>query len=180
MKKTILAHCEQSCARLITHLMLRKLLLASLVLLLASHGVTPNLRVVRGKNSMPSTPVQGWENVKLVPPGDKIVVSLKDGEILKGRLHGVSDTNLLLSQRNKVSDLARDRISRIHRLVSTPAAPSALLGAGIGAAAGLGAGSLSDDNKAVTMPGLAAIGAGVGALIGFIGNRRRKVLVYEA
>jgi hypothetical protein len=161
------------------HFMLRKLLLVSLAFLLASHGVTLNLQVASGKNKSPSTPAQGWENVKMIPPGDKIAVSLKDGKTLKGQLSSVSDTSLLLSQGNKVSDLARDRISRIHRLVSKSAAPSALLGAGIGAAAGLGVGSLSDDNKAVTMPGLAAIGAAVGALIGLVGNRRKKVLIYE-
>jgi len=116
-----------------------------------------------------------------LPVGDELVVKLKDGKTLRGRLSNASQTTLTLSQRGKGVDLPKGNIFRVYRTAIKSGGSKALLGAGIGAGIGLAAGSLNDDNKAATMPLLAVIGAAIGALIGLATrSNTTQVLIYES
>ena len=43
----------------------------------------------------------GWSAVKTVPPGDELVVKLKSGQTIKGRLKVISDIHLTLARGKK-------------------------------------------------------------------------------
>lgn len=133
-------------------------------------------------------PVKGsWEGLKAVPPGDELVVGLRNGQTLKGRLISVSDTALTLSQGKKTTDVNRIDALRVHRLISKSAKRATMIGLGIGA----GVGGLSGGLAAASGPGepneygygvliVGIIGAGIGALTGYIvGSRKQRVLIYE-
>src|SRR5688572_13023994 len=77
-----------------------------------------------------------WSVVKAVPPGDEVVVKLKDGRTIKGRLRIISDLHLTLTRGKKSFDLDRQDVRQIHRIVPKSAAKPTLLGAGAGAAIG--------------------------------------------
>ena len=80
-----------------------------------------------------------WAGVERVPPGEKLVVKLKDGKKLKGRLVSVSDTGITLSRKNETMDLDRDRVQQIFRLMHKSARKAMLIGVGVGLAIGAGA-----------------------------------------
>ena len=130
-----------------------------------------------------------WSVVKAVPPGDELVVKLKDGQTIKGRLRVISDLHLTLARGKKSLDLGRQDVRQIHRIVPKSAARSTLIGAGTGAAigtAGIAVAAAADDaggsegELAAAIIGVAIMGAGIGALVGLaFGSRQKKVLIYE-
>jgi hypothetical protein len=132
-------------------------------------------------------PIRGsWEGIKAVPPGDELVVRLRNGQTLKGRLINLSDTALTIEQAQRTTDISRGAALRVHRVVSKSAKRATLIGSGIGAGVGIAmavaaAKSGPDESEA----GLAALiigafGAGAGALIGYIiGSRNQRTLIYE-
>lgn len=133
-------------------------------------------------------PIRGsWESLKLVPPGDELVVSLRNGRTASGRLSGVSDAMLTLAVGKQTVDVSRGEVLRVHRLVSKSAKRSTFIGLGIGA----GVGGLAGGIAAASGPGesgeygwgvliYGAIGIGVGSLVGYIiGSRKHRVLIYE-
>ena len=132
-------------------------------------------------------PIRGsWEGLKAVPPGDEVAVGLRNGQKLKGRLISVSDTGLTLAQGNNTTDVSRGDALRVHRVVSKSAKRAALIGLGIGAGVGLigsvaaakSGGGEGDADLGALIVG--AIGAGAGALIGYIvGSRKHRTLIYE-
>ena len=131
-----------------------------------------------------------WSVVKAVPPGDKLVVKLKNGQTIKGRLKAISDVHLTLARDQKSFDIDRQEVRQIHRIVPKSAAKPALIGAGTGAAIGAGGIAIAvaadesggdDGEAAAAILGVALLGAGIGALVGLIfGSRQKKVLIYEA
>ena len=126
-----------------------------------------------------------WAAVEMVPPGDEVVVKLKDGETVKGRIDTISGSGLTLTRKNKTTAVDRDKVLTIHRVVSTSGARSTLIGLGIGGAAGGVMGAVASDRTDITMaftvPILAGIGVGIGALVGLgVGSRQKRVLIYEA
>ena len=133
-------------------------------------------------------PIRGsWERLKLVPPGDELVVSLRSGQATQGRLSGVSDAMLTLAVGKQNIDVSRGEVLRVHRLVSKSAKRSTLIGLGVGA----GVGGLAGGIGAASGPGesgeygwgvliFGAIGIGAGSLVGYIiGSRKHRVLIYE-
>jgi hypothetical protein len=132
-----------------------------------------------------------WATVKAIPAGERLSVRLKEGKKLEGRLRGVSDAMLTLDRGNKTIDLNRDSIAKVYRLVKRSTgkaiARSTAIGAGVGFGIGAGVGIWGGTYEDLETAGLvgilggggAAIGAGVGAIVGALGSKRRRVLVYE-
>lgn len=119
----------------------------------------------------------------------KLAVKLKDGKTVEGKLGGVSDTALSLSVKEKPVDIKREDVLSVHQTSKRSATKAALIGMGVGAGSGavIGvAGSSKHDSfdkldKAVTA-GLTVLGAGAGALAGYLVGRsgRKRVLIYQA
>ena len=136
-----------------------------------------------------ATSTSGWAAVKEVAIGNELIVHLKDGKTVKGKLGSVSEMSLTISQKNRTTDVDRGKVQKVYQVVSKSAAKPALIGAGIGGGTGVAAGAASGSNKgesgepgtAVVSLALGAAGAGVGALIGYLaGGRKKQVLIYEA
>ena len=129
-----------------------------------------------------------WAGIEKVPPGEKLLVKLKDGKKLKGRLVSASDTTLTLSRKNKTMDLDRGRVQQIFRLMPKSARKATLIGVGVGlaiAAAATGGlcGGESEKGEcwALGMLLFGGPGAGIGALAGWgIGGGKERVLIYDA
>jgi len=132
-------------------------------------------------------PIRGsWEGIKAVPPGDEVVVRLRNGQTLKGRLINISDAALTIEQAQRTTDITRGDALRVHRVVSKSAKRATLIGIGIGAGLGIAAAvAAAKDGPGEAEAGIAAlfigtIGAGAGALIGYIvGSRKHRTLIYE-
>jgi len=138
----------------------------------------------------PPAPIIGsWEALKSIPPGDEVRVGLRNGQKLKGRLISVSDTALTLARGDITTDVTRGDALRVHRVILKSAKRATLIGLGVGAGVGglgsgvaaasaSGSGEAGEYGLAVLI--YAAIGAGVGALIGYIaGSRKHRTLIYE-
>jgi hypothetical protein len=126
-----------------------------------------------------------WAGVKLVPPGDELVVNLKDGKTIKGRLVSASDNALVISRGDKTTAHELRNVQKVYRKVPSSGLSRTQIGtlAGLGAGAAIGGGLSSNDDFdagwAVSI--FALIGAGIGAIVGSIsGSGRVKVLIYEA
>jgi small nuclear ribonucleoprotein (snRNP)-like protein len=133
----------------------------------------------------PPTPTRGsWDAVKAVPPGDKVVVSLRNGQTLNGLLISVSDTVLTLERRKKTTDVNRGDALRVYRVLKKSNTKGFLLGLLIGAGVGALVGQLAvgdsgeDPGSGAFVVGLlgAMIGGGAGAVIS---GRTRQLLIYE-
>ena len=131
-----------------------------------------------------------WSSLKAVATGSKLSVKLRNGRTVEGRLISVSDDGLTLSIKNSAQDLKRQDVLSVYEFTKKSATKATLIGMGVGAGAGAGIGAVgaaSDDSDfdkidhAVTA-GLAVIGAGVGAVIGYLVGRgsSKRVLVYES
>lgn len=110
-----------------------------------------------------------WSAVHTLAPGQKVRVSTKDGDRLKGRFESADDTNISFTEDGRRVTLRRDHIRRVE-VGRRNRLNGALLGAGIGGGAGLGLGfglvGASDHFDMTTIPTGTAVGAGVGAAIG--------------
>lgn len=127
-----------------------------------------------------------WAGVEKVPPGEKLIVKLKDGKQLKGRLVSVSDTGLTLSRKNKTMDLHREKVQQIFRLMPKSAGKAILIGVGVGlAAAAAITGGVCEGNGDCWALGMGLYfggpGAAIGAFAGWgIGSGKERVLIYDA
>ena len=140
--------------------------------------------------SAQSTPGD-WSVLKAVPSGTSLEVKFKAGNTVKGKLTSVSDTGLSLSVKNKTVDIKHDDVLNIYQTSHKSATTSTLIGLGVGAGSGAalgGVASATDNNNGferidhVATAGLAVVGAGVGALVGYLIGRsgRKRVLVYAS
>ena len=128
-----------------------------------------------------------WSAVQAVPPGDALIVKLKDGRSVEGKLNNVTESELSLTRNNKNQTFGRDRIFQVHgRKRKAEKGKYAAIGAGIGACAGLGIGLAKnsppvDDGEIYPIVGT-ILGAGVGAVGGFLFGqaKRKRVLIYQA
>jgi hypothetical protein len=130
-----------------------------------------------------------WSRLNTVATGSKLLVKLKNGESFEGKLTSVSDTALSLSVKNKPVDLKRDDVFTVHQSKRKSATKATLIGMAVGAGAGaaIGAAGSGRDNSfdkldhAVTA-GLTVIGAGAGAVTGYLIGRRgtKRVLIYRS
>lgn len=128
-----------------------------------------------------------WSSVQAVGTGERLIVKQKDGETIEGGMIEANESNLTLSRKGKVINISRDNIRHIHHSTGKAAkAKWALIGAGIGGAAGAGIGvakaSPNVDDSEIYIPIGLVIGAGAGAVTGlFIGqSRRQRTLIYQA
>lgn len=157
----------------------------TLVLLLAAALLLPS--VASAQNSSAST--GEWASLNTVTSGSKLAVKTQDGRSLEGRLSGVSDASLSLSVKGKPVELKREDVQSVYRIGKNSATKATLIGMGVGAGAGAAIGAAADSSSdgfegidhAVTA-GLTVVGAGVGALTGYLLGRRgsKRVLIYEA
>jgi hypothetical protein len=128
-----------------------------------------------------------WSRVQAIKVDERLIVKQKGGKTLSGKMIEATENNLTFSRDGKVVNIPRSNVQQIE--VSTGKASKskwALIGAGVGAAAGGGIGaakasSVSDDGGIYTVAGL-IIGAGAGAATGaFIGaNQRHREVIYVA
>jgi len=135
-----------------------------------------------------TAPTRDWSSLKTVLSGSKLVIKLKNGKTVEGKLSGVSDTALSLSVSGKPLELGRDDILSVYQVRGKSAKKPTLIGLGVGAGAGAAIGAAGGDNDGffLTKPEAAAafgvLGAAVGAIAGFaIGKSgHKRVLIYEA
>ena len=137
-----------------------------------------------------NAPARDWSALQAVTQGSKLVVKLKNGKTVEGKLSGVSDSALSLSVKNKPEELKREDVQSVYRVSGKSAKKATLIGLGVGAGAGalVGAagGDSSDDFPIITKgqaaAALSVLGGGVGALTGYLVGRggHKRVLIYEA
>lgn len=110
-----------------------------------------------------------WSSVRSLSRGEKVAVSTKDGDRLKGRFDSATETDINFTHEGSSVTLRRDSIKRVE-VGHKNRWKGALLGAGIGGGAGTGAGfglvAASDHFDMTTIPTGAFVGAGIGAGIG--------------
>ena len=132
-----------------------------------------------------------WSRVIALASGAKVAVKLKTGKTMNGTVSSVTDSALSLHVKNSTTEIKREDVATVHEVVKNGSAKKATLigtgvGAGVGAAAGGIASSNDDDGSDkidhVATAALAIVGAGSGALIGYLIGRggNKRVLVYEA
>ncbi|HWS90613.1 MAG TPA: hypothetical protein VN282_26835 [Pyrinomonadaceae bacterium] len=125
-----------------------------------------------------------WSALRSLSPGEKVRVSTRDGDRLKGRFESATETEINFTEGGRRVTLRRDHIKRVE-LGRRNRLNGALLGAGIGGGAGLGVGfglvGASDHFEMSTIPAGAVVGAGVGAAVGAaVGLGTDYETVYES
>jgi hypothetical protein len=131
-------------------------------------------------------PSNNWSAVQRIGTDEKLVIKRKDGKELKGRMIEASDSTLRMDRDGKPVEVTRADVRQVH-VISGKAEKGkwALIGAGIGAAAGTGIGATKyrsdrdDYGIYIYMGTLIGVGAGaVGGLL-FGQSRRDRKLVYS-
>jgi hypothetical protein len=135
------------------------------------------------------TSTADWSRLNTVSAGSKLSVKLKSGKTVAGRLASVSDAALSLTVKDKPVDLKREDIASVYQVTKKSATKATLIGLGVGAGAGaaIGLAGSGNDNgfdkidHAVTA-GLTVLGAGAGALTGYLIGRgsSKRVLIYQS
>jgi hypothetical protein len=156
---------------------------ATLVILLTSLLLSPVTLAAQTTNS-------DWSRLTSVSTRSKLSVKLRNGNKIDGTLSSVSDTTLTLTVKNTSTELKRDDIRTVHQLNGISAKKATLIGLGMGAGIGAAAGAIHDvsnnddlpDFELPATPFTTVLGAGVGALSGWLIGRsgKKRVLVYEA
>lgn len=126
-----------------------------------------------------------WSDVQALHAGDELIINLKDGRSIKGRLSGVSDSGLSVSGGKGETVLDREGIFRIYRRVPKSHNRAMAIGAAICGGLGVAGGASSDGAGDWSQPAApvltAAVFAGVGALIGrAVSGGKKRVLIYQA
>lgn len=86
-----------------------------------------------------------------VPPGDELVIQLKDGKSVKGRMTSVTSDEISFTRKNQSEAVRRDSVSQIHQLRrKAEKGKQAAIGAGIGAGAGSGIGLARNHHRSMT------------------------------
>ncbi len=155
--------------------------IAIVVVLLLSFVVSP-------VTLMAQTGTNDWSRLSGVTTGTKLSVKTKDGKKVEGTFTAVSDTSLTLTVKNAAKELRRDDVASVHEVSKKSAGKATLLGAGIGAGLGAGlalAGETNDNGLEVkdsVTAGLEVLGAGLGALTGFLIGKTgtKRVLLYQS
>jgi len=127
-----------------------------------------------------------WSNIQRIGTDEKLVVKRNDGKEFKGRMIEASDTTLRIDRDGKSFEIPRADVRRV-QVISGKAEKGkwALIGAGIGAAAGTGIGATkyrSDrDDYGIYIYMGALIGVGAGAVGGLLfgQSKRDRKLVYS-
>ncbi|MBV9923885.1 MAG: hypothetical protein JOZ96_02505 [Acidobacteria bacterium] len=131
----------------------------------------------------PAAPAD-WSAVQTVSQGEKVAVTTKDGDRLKGRFDSASDAEINFTHEGHKVTLRRDQIKRVE-VGHSSRWKGALVGAGVGGGAGAGTGaallSRTDHLTLTAIPAGLFIGAGAGAAVGAaLGLGTDYDTVYEA
>jgi len=159
------------------------------VLVLVAALVLSTLTIVA--HSQTSDQTNNWSRVTAVGAGTKLSVKLKTGKTVNGTVNSVSDNTLSLNVKNANTEFKREDVATVHEVVKKGSAKKAtLIGTGIGAGVGAAAGGLADANDDsgfekidhVATAALAIVGAGSGALVGYLVGRggSKRVLLYQS
>ena len=133
----------------------------------------------------PGTPAAAdWSAVRALTPGERVRVSTKDGDRLKGRFESATDTDISFTEDGRRVTLRRDQIKRVevgHRNRWKGALIGGGIGTGTGAAVGGYTVARTDHFGGDPLYVGLAVGAGVGAAIGAaVGFQTDYETVYEA
>ena len=127
-----------------------------------------------------------WSAVQAMTTDERLIVRQKDGKTIEGKMIEANETNLTLSRNNRVVNISRDSIRQIQHVKGKAAKGKwALIGTGIGAAAGAGIGatkvSANRDDSEIWVPVGLIFGAGAGAVGGLLfgASRRDRTVIYE-
>jgi hypothetical protein len=82
---------------------------------------------------------QDWAALRQLAAGEKLRVETKDGRKLEGRLSSISDTELVLERKGKITSFRRDELQKIWQVFPPSRTKQSILTA-VGAGAGLIAG----------------------------------------
>ena len=121
----------------------------------------------------------GWDNVKLVPAGQEIRVTLNDGRKLNGKLQSATDDALLIATSKSPETLSRSTVARVSAKGKNHRLRNVLIGFGAGAGTGLIVGAIGDSrcsntsfncfpDKNFGKEALPPLGALIGAIIGLV------------
>ena len=163
-----------------------KMVATMLVFLLVSLPNSASLTLAQVARRPQLPPHEAWAALSGVARDEKLLVQLKNNEMIEGRFLSVTETTIVLYRGQTTRTIERADAQRIYTLNGRARSNSALVGAGLGAAAGVGVGAgvylpSRDTASGATIPLFGAIGAGLGALIGALtGNNQRRVLLYDA
>jgi len=128
-----------------------------------------------------------WSAVQDLPADTELVIQLKSGKSLKGKVSGVTADELSIIRKNKTESVRRENISQVYELKrKAEKGKYAAIGAGIGAGTGLGIGLAKnsppiDDGEIYPVVGT-VLGAGIGAIGGLLfgAAKRKRVLIYQS
>jgi len=130
-----------------------------------------------------------WSVLKSVTSGSKLVVKLKTGKTVEGKLSSVSDLSMSLAVKGAPVDLKSDDVLSVFEVRKKSATKPTLIGLGVGAGAGAAVGTAAGGNDNgfekidhVATAALTVLGAGVGAMSGYLVGRggSKRVLIYQA
>lgn len=134
-----------------------------------------------------SGPLNNWAGVQRIGTDERIVVKRKDGKQFKGRMIEASETTLRIDRDGKPFEIPRADVRQVEVITGKAAKGKwALIGAGVGAAAGGGIGAIKysdavDDSEVYIAVGmLFGIGAGAATGVLFGRSKRQRELVYSA
>jgi hypothetical protein len=130
----------------------------------------------------------GWAALERMDSEAGLAVRMKNGKELQGKLNGISETGLRLATKDQPMNLTREDIRSVHQITRKSAKKITLIGAVLGAGAGVATGWAIGDSspgaivkKSQLAPACGAVGAGIGAIMGFaMGRGHKRVLVYQA
>jgi hypothetical protein len=132
-----------------------------------------------------SGPLNIWAAVQQLGTDEMVVVKRPDGKEVKGRMIEASETTLTIDRDGKPFAIPRGEVRQVHVIAGKAQKGKwALIGAGVGAAAGSGIGAIkyspdSDDSGIyIGMGFLIGIGAGAATGVLFGQSRRKRDLVY--
>ena len=129
--------------------------------------------------------VGAWGDVQALEVGSELIIKLKDGRSIKGRLSNARDSVLAVSGGKGNTVLEREEIFQIYRRVPKSRNRAMAIGAAIGGGLGVAGGASSDGAGDLSQPAstvlTGAVFAGAGALIGWaVGGGKKQVLIYQA
>ncbi len=122
-----------------------------------------------------------WGNVATLNAGRPIVVHLlRDNRRVEGEYVSNDETSLTVSSGGVLQNIKREDILRVISRRDSPRRKHVAIGALAGAGVGIASTAAQDDWSALGRVMWAAIGAGAGALVGFIASRGAdSELIYE-
>jgi hypothetical protein len=147
----------------------------------------PSVRVIAQGTSTKGD----WGSLRILATDSKLVVKLKTGKTVEGKLTSVSDSSLTVKNKNTPVEIKKEDVANVYNVTSKSATAATLIGMGVGAGAGAALGGIAagtDSNNGfdkidhAATAGLAVAGAGVGAITGYLLGKRanKRVLIYES